>query len=40
LYDEGERERLPTLIRRLKYLEGKLNVPKEQRIPDPEPLHR
>ena len=40
LYDEGERERLPTLIRRLKYLEEKLNVPKEQRIRDPDPLHR
>lgn len=34
LYDEGERERLPTLIRRLKYLEEKLNIPKEQRIPN------
>jgi hypothetical protein len=32
LYDEGEQERLPTLIKRLKYLETKLNVPKEQRI--------
>ena len=36
LYDEGEQERLPTLIKRLKYLEGKLNVPKEQRIPETE----
>ena len=34
LYDEGEKERLPTLIKRLKYLETKLNVPKEQRIPE------
>src|SRR5436305_3481448 len=34
LYDEAERERLPTLIKRLKYLEAKLNVPKEQRIPE------
>jgi hypothetical protein len=34
LYDEGEQERLPTLIKRLKYLEGKLNVPKGQRIPE------
>jgi hypothetical protein len=34
LYDEGEQERLPTLIRRLKYLETKLNIPKDQRIPD------
>lgn len=33
LYDEGEQERLPTLINRLKYLETKLNIPKEQRIP-------
>ncbi len=40
LYDEGERERLPTLIKRLKYLEAKLNVPKDQRIPDSEPLKR
>lgn len=35
LYDQGERERLPTLIKRLKYLEAKLNIPKEQRIPEP-----
>jgi hypothetical protein len=35
LYDEGERERLPTLIKRLKYLEAKLNVPPDQRIPEP-----
>ena len=34
LYDEGEQERLPTLISRLKYLETKLNLPKNQRIPD------
>jgi tetratricopeptide (TPR) repeat protein len=34
LYDLGERERLPTLITRLKVLENKLNVPKEQRIPE------
>jgi hypothetical protein len=34
LYDEGERERLPTLINRLKYLEAKLKIPKDQRIPD------
>jgi hypothetical protein len=34
LYDDGEQERLPTLIKRLKYLEGKLNVPKGQRIPE------
>jgi hypothetical protein len=36
LYDEGERERLPTLIKRLKYLEAKLNIPNDQRIPDKE----
>lgn len=34
LYDLGQPERLPTLIRRLKFLEAKLNVPSEQRIPD------
>jgi len=33
LYDEGENERLPTLIKRLKYLEVKLNVPRDLRIP-------
>jgi hypothetical protein len=35
LYDEGEKERLPTLIKRLKFLEGKLNIPPDQRIPTP-----
>lgn len=40
LYDEGEQERLPTLIKRLKYLEAKLNIPPKQRIPDAEPLNR
>ena len=34
LYDEGEKERLPTLIKRLKFLEDKLAIPKDQRIPD------
>ena len=34
LYDRGEHERLPTLIRRLKYLETKLNIPAKQRIPE------
>lgn len=34
LYLAGENERLPTLITRLKYLEGKLNIPLEERIPD------
>ncbi len=35
LYREGEKERLPTLISRLKFLEEKLNVSLDQRIPDP-----
>jgi tetratricopeptide (TPR) repeat protein len=35
LYREGEKERLPTLISRLKFLEEKLNIPPDQRIPDP-----
>jgi tetratricopeptide (TPR) repeat protein len=34
LYDEGEKERLPTLIKRLQFLEDKLAIPQEQRIPD------
>src|SRR5881398_2915792 len=34
LYDEGPQERLPTLITRLKFLEDKLNIPQDQRIPD------
>jgi hypothetical protein len=36
LYDEGKKERLPTLIKRLKVLEDKLNIPSEQRIPAPD----
>ena len=32
LYTAGEKERLPTMITRLKYLEEKLNIPPEQRI--------
>jgi tetratricopeptide (TPR) repeat protein len=36
LYDMGEKERLPTLITRLKFLETKLNIPQDQRIPDSE----
>jgi hypothetical protein len=36
LYDEGPQERLPTLITRLKFLEDKLNIPKDQRILDRE----
>jgi hypothetical protein len=34
LYDEGDRERLPTLIKRLKFLEEKLAIPRKQRIPE------
>jgi hypothetical protein len=34
LYDEGKKERLPTLITRLKFLENKLDIPQDQRIPD------
>jgi hypothetical protein len=37
LYAAGANERLPTLIRRLKDLEIKLEIPPEQRIPDPVP---
>jgi tetratricopeptide (TPR) repeat protein len=40
LYDIGPQERLPTLISRLKFLEDKLNVAPEQRIPDADPLKR
>lgn len=36
LYDEGPQERLPTLIKRLKFLEDKLGIPQEQRIPNNE----
>jgi hypothetical protein len=36
LYNTGKKERLPTLVKRLKFLEEKLNVPPEQRIPDKE----
>ena len=37
LYDEGKKERLPTLITRLKFLEDKLGIPQDQRIPDRVP---
>src|SRR5437762_6340056 len=37
LYDEGEKERLPTLITRLKFLENKLGIPQDQRTPDRAP---
>lgn len=33
LYDSGEKERLPTLLRRLKELEIKLDIPPERRVP-------
>lgn len=33
LYDSGEQERLPTLLRRLKELEIKLDIPLERRVP-------
>jgi len=33
LYDSGEQERLPTLLRRLKELEIKLDIPPERRVP-------
>ena len=36
LYDEGEKERLPNLVKRLKLLEDKLGMPQEQRIPGQE----
>src|ERR1044071_5808921 len=38
LYDEGEKERLPNLIARLKFLEDKLNIPQDRRIPDKGPV--
>jgi len=34
LYQMGENERLPTLITRLKFLENKLDIPQNERIPD------
>jgi len=37
LYNAGENERLPTLIRRLKLLEEKLNIAQDQRVPDRAP---
>jgi hypothetical protein len=40
LYDKGPRERLPTLVKRLKFLENKLEIPQDQRIPDTEPSKR
>ena len=37
IYDEGEKERLPTMITRLKFLENKLGIPQDQRIPNRAP---
>ncbi len=37
LYHQGEKQRLPTLISRIKELEEKLDVPATHRIPDPDP---
>ena len=34
LYQAGEKQRAPTLISRLKFLEDKLGIPRDQRIPD------
>ena len=36
LYDEGPKERLPTLIKQLKFLEEKLGIPQDQRIQEKE----
>ncbi len=36
LYRRGEHERLPTLLKRLKYLEERLDIPLDQRIPSSE----
>lgn len=37
LYDEDEKERLPTLIKRLRFLEEKLAISAEKRIPEKQP---
>ena len=37
LYNEGEKQRLPTLITRLKFLENKLGIPQDERVPDRAP---
>jgi len=37
IYDAGEHERAPTLIARLKFLENKLDIPRDQRVPDAAP---
>ena len=40
LYDAGPQERLPNLVKRLKFLEDKLEIPQEQRIPETGSLKR
>ncbi len=40
LYDTGLQERLPNLVKRLKFLEDKLEIPQEQRIPETGSLKR
>jgi hypothetical protein len=37
LYASGEKERLPTLIKRLKFLEQKLDIPLAERVSDSAP---
>lgn len=37
LYHQGESQRLPTLIQRIKELEKKLEIPESNRIPDKDP---
>jgi hypothetical protein len=37
LHDRGSEHRIPILISRLKFLEESLNIPPDQRIPDPVP---
>jgi hypothetical protein len=37
LYDAGEKQRAQTLISRLKFLEDKIDIPRDQRISDPAP---
>jgi len=36
LYNMGDSQRLPTLITRLKFLENKLGIPQDQRVPEKE----
>lgn len=40
LYDLGEKERLPMLVARIKFLENKLEIPPEKRIAGSESLKR